>query len=274
MNIFISWSGKTSMEIAELIKNFIPKVIQFAKPYYTPDDIEKGLKWESEINIKLAECTIGLICLTKDNTDKPWILFEAGALSNRLDKAKVCPILFGIKKSEITGPLSTFQLTEFTKIDFLKLIKSINKSLDEFQIDESNLTEVFDAFYPKLEKEITEILKFNENSIDPKPKRKDREILEEILILVRRQVSQKDNLSILEKRNLQQHFNQILDTTLRNSKDIEMDFKPGDYVVHERFGKGQIIHILDLDPPKVSVKFDDFGQKNLYVSYANLKKNN
>ena len=124
MNIFISWSGKASMEIAELIKNFIPKVIQSAKPYYTPDDIEKGLKWETEINQKLAECSIGLICLTKDNTDKPWILFEAGALSNRLDKAKVCPVLFGIKKSEITGPLSTFQLTEFTKNDFLKLLKS------------------------------------------------------------------------------------------------------------------------------------------------------
>lgn len=271
MNIFISWSGKASMEIAELIKNFIPKVIQSAKPYYTPDDIEKGLKWETEINQKLAECSIGLICLTKDNTDKPWILFEAGALSNRLDKAKVCPVLFGIKKSEITGPLSTFQLTEFTKNDFLKLLKSINKSLEENQINESNLTEIYEAFYPKLEENIKEIIKNNDSTIETKPKRKDREILEEILLLVRRQVSQSDKLSLIEKRNTKQYLFDLFNEGKITHKET-YDFNEGDMVYHNKFGNGQIVKIRNTEKPSVTVEFESEGMKNLYLDFAKLKK--
>lgn len=260
------------MEIAELIKKFIPKVIQSAKPYYTPDDIEKGLKWETEINQKLAECSIGLICLTKDNTDKPWILFEAGALSNRLDKAKVCPVLFGIKKSEITGPLSTFQLTEFTKNDFLKLLKSINKSLEENQIDETNLNEIYEAFYPKLEENIQDIIKNNDSAIETKPKRKDREILEEILLLVRRQVSLGDKLSLLEKRNLKQSYLFDLFNEEKINPKETYDFSEGDMVFHNRFGNGQIVKIRNTEKPSVTVEFESEGIKNLYLEYAKLKK--
>ena len=82
-NVFISWSGQQSEEIAEELRNWIPSVLQFAKPYYTPNDIEKGAKWSSEVSQKLSECNVGIVCLTKDNFAKPWILFEAGALSKR-----------------------------------------------------------------------------------------------------------------------------------------------------------------------------------------------
>ncbi|WP_257721520.1 hypothetical protein [Chryseobacterium sp. IHB B 17019] len=42
MNIFISWSGDTSKQIAEELKNWLPLVIQSANPFYTPSDIEPG----------------------------------------------------------------------------------------------------------------------------------------------------------------------------------------------------------------------------------------
>ncbi|MFS4428462.1 toll/interleukin-1 receptor domain-containing protein [Chryseobacterium sp. S90] len=192
MNIFISWSGDTSMKIAEEIKNWIPKVLQSAKPYYTPSDIEKGTKWEAEINQKLSECVVGIICLTSDNTEKPWILFEAGALSNRLDKSKVCPLLFGIKKSDVIGPLARFQLTDFNKVDMFKMIKSVNKSLDDKAIDLPLLTEMFDTFYPKLEENVKKILDSVNNPV-LKPQRSDRDILEEVLNIVRKQNNQHNN---------------------------------------------------------------------------------
>ncbi|MFT5823965.1 MAG: hypothetical protein ACI8ZM_005231 [Crocinitomix sp.] len=44
MNIFISWSGDLSKKIAKEIKDWIPMVLQSAKPYFTPEDIEKGMK--------------------------------------------------------------------------------------------------------------------------------------------------------------------------------------------------------------------------------------
>ncbi|WP_161594629.1 hypothetical protein [Marimonas lutisalis] len=43
-NVFISWSGATSKRIAEELRGWIPATLQFAKPYFTPDDIEKGSK--------------------------------------------------------------------------------------------------------------------------------------------------------------------------------------------------------------------------------------
>ena len=43
-DVFISWSGDRSKEIAEALRKWIPSVLQFAKPYYTPSDIEKGAK--------------------------------------------------------------------------------------------------------------------------------------------------------------------------------------------------------------------------------------
>jgi hypothetical protein len=117
-NVFISWSGDASKEIAEVLRNWIPSVIQSAKPYFTPNDIEKGAKWGNEISKKLSDCNVGIICLTRENVNRPWILFEAGALSKDLDQAKVCSILFGIDNADISWPLTTFQTTEFDKADF------------------------------------------------------------------------------------------------------------------------------------------------------------
>jgi hypothetical protein len=42
INVFISWSGDQSKAIAEELRNWIPSVLQFARPYFTPNDIEKG----------------------------------------------------------------------------------------------------------------------------------------------------------------------------------------------------------------------------------------
>ncbi len=87
MRIFISWSGDLSKNIAEIFRQWIPGVIQAAKPYYSPDDITKGTRWSSEISKELDASKIGIICLTKDNLDSSWIMFEAGALSKNIEKS-------------------------------------------------------------------------------------------------------------------------------------------------------------------------------------------
>jgi hypothetical protein len=91
MKVFISWSGDLSKNIAEIFRQWIPSVIQAVKPYYSPDDVTKGTRWSTEISKELDNSKIGIICLTRDNIEKPWIMFEAGAISKNLDKAKVFP---------------------------------------------------------------------------------------------------------------------------------------------------------------------------------------
>lgn len=247
MNIFISWSGETSMKIASELKNFIPRILQSAKPYYTPSDIEKGSRWETEINQKLQECLVGLICLTSDNTEKPWIMFEAGALSNRLDKSKVCSILFGLKKSEVTGPLSRFQMTDFNETDFFKLAQSINSSLGDMKIENAVLKESFDAFYPPFEKKVLELLDEHQPSLN-KPERPERDILEEILDLVRKQNRTNMEIPVLKSR-MKSPYAKV---RVYN----ENDFSVGDKVMHEDYGLGVVDKLhFENDDAQISILF-------------------
>lgn len=198
MKIFLSWSGRKSQDIASELSKWIPTVLQSTKPYFSPSDIEKGSKWDSEITKNLNECGTGIICVTPENTNSPWILFEAGALSNRLEKAKVCPLLFELTNSDLTGPLSTFQTTVFNKDEFKKLILTLNKQLGENKISEAILDETFEMFYPKLENKISEILT-QKVTVSNIVERSEREILEEILELTR---IQHNNTEISRKSTL------------------------------------------------------------------------
>lgn len=182
--VFISWSGEVSKEIAEELREWIPSVLQFARPYFTPNDVEKGSKWGTEISQQLAETNVGIICLTRDNFTKPWILFEAGALSKDLDNSKVCSVLFGMENSDLTGPLTTFQTTSFDQSDFRKLMLSINDSAGDRALSRDIFENVFLLWWPILEEKIGLILR-KEPSLADKEVRSERDLLEEVLDLTR-----------------------------------------------------------------------------------------
>lgn len=194
--IFISWSGELSKALGEAVKDWIPKVLQSVKPYFTPDDIEKGMRWTKEISGELGASHLGIICLTKENQHSPWILFEAGALSKNIEKSKVCPILFNFDTAELKGPLASFQATKFNKEDIKKLLESINNSCDESKLEQKSLDETFELWWPKLEEKIKEILAQEKGAAKPQ-KRTDRDILEEILEITRSNA----NLVLSEQRS-------------------------------------------------------------------------
>lgn len=183
MKIFISWSGELSKNIAEIFRQWIPGVIQAVKPYYSPDDITKGTRWSSEISKELDASKLGIICLTKDNLNSPWIMFEAGALSKNIDKSKVCPLLFDIEPSDIQGPLVQFQAAKFSKKEMKKVIKMINSELGDGALASDVLDNVFDMWWVKLDEKIQAELN------TPKEKKADlrteRDLLEEVLKLTR-----------------------------------------------------------------------------------------
>ena len=182
--VFISWSGDLSNKLAEAVRQWLPGVLQFVKPYFTPSDIEKGTRWGSDILVELDNSDIGIICLTKENLNKPWILFESGALSKNFDKSRVCTLLFDVETTDLTGPLTIFQNTCFRKEDFKKLVKSINNAGGDSKLEESILDEVFDMWWPRLEEQVNQILQAHQN-VDEGDHRTERDLLEEILELTR-----------------------------------------------------------------------------------------
>ena len=184
MKVFISWSGALGESLGNSIRNWLPNVIQSVSPYFTPLDTDKGVRWESEIASELQDSTIGILCITRESLNSSWLLFEAGALSKQLNQSRVCPILFGIKPTDLSGPLRQFQATEFTREDFGLLIAQINDCLGNDKLAEKTLQQVFNKWWPDLEKELSQIM--GEQPTQKKPVRKQTEILDEILTLVRK----------------------------------------------------------------------------------------
>ncbi|MDF4850118.1 hypothetical protein P3555_25250, partial [Vibrio parahaemolyticus] len=148
------------------------------------EDIDKGTRWASDIAGELDESSFGILCVTKANLAAPWLNFEAGALGKSVDKSRVCPVLFRIKRSEISGPMLQFQSTVIEKEDVYKLLKSINDACGTDSIDEARLEKGFDVWWPFLEQDLGKI----PNNSKPKkeePENPTEKILEEILQLSR-----------------------------------------------------------------------------------------
>lgn len=200
MKVFLSWSGKRSKETAEALKDWLPQVIQAIDPWIS-SDIEKGARWGKDVAEKLEESKVGIICLTKENLNENWILFEAGALSKTKD-AHVCTFLLDISPTDVKQPLSQFQHTKFEKEDLRKLMYTINRAVkktNERSLPEKSLNEIFDVFWPKIEEKLKKIVK----KLPEKDQqiRSDREILEEILETLRRQEKHLE-ISFTELENL------------------------------------------------------------------------
>ena len=108
VKVFISWSGNTSLKVAQIFREWLPSVIQSIEPYVSSEDIDKGARWSTDIAKELEDSTFGILCVTKDNLEAPWLSFEAGALSKTMEKAFVNPFLFDIKRSEVKGRFCNF----------------------------------------------------------------------------------------------------------------------------------------------------------------------
>lgn len=191
--VFISWSGDLSKRLGEALRKWLPGVLQYVRPYFTPDDIEKGAKWNSDIARELEEANIGLICLTRDNIDKAWILFEAGALSKSFEKSRVCTILFNLDTTDLKGPLTSFQTTRFNKDDIKRLVDTINNAAGDDKLEHQVLENVFAMWWPRLEEQVAEILASHTED-NPEARRSDRDILEEMLALTRMSTSRSHRL--------------------------------------------------------------------------------
>ncbi|HEX8391686.1 MAG TPA: hypothetical protein VF665_04935 [Longimicrobium sp.] len=130
MKVFLSWSGTISHGVALAFREWLPLVIQSVQPYVSSEDIDKGARWSSDIAAELAESTYGILFVTPENIEAPWLNFEAGALSKAVDKAFVTPFLFGVKRSDVKGRIVQFQSAIYERADVWKMLQSINAAAE------------------------------------------------------------------------------------------------------------------------------------------------
>jgi hypothetical protein len=179
--VFISWSGERSRYVAEALRGWLPVVLQAANPWMSAQDAEKGTRWEPEIMSKLEESDIGIVCLTPQNLDSPWLLFEAGALAKKIGKSRVCTYLLDLTPAEVPPPMGMFQHTVIARDETRKLLEAINNSQAK-PIGKDILDASFSALWPSLEEKIKAIPQAQEPA---KPVRSLNDMMEELLAITR-----------------------------------------------------------------------------------------
>ena len=186
MLVFISWSGTQSKAVAEVLSASLNRVIQSVDPWISVE-LEKGQRWGAEVTSKLQASRIGIVCLTPENLNSPWLLFEAGAISNTVG-ATVCTLLVGVQPTDVKQPLGQFQHTSFDEPDMRRLIGSINtqvREVGERALSEKVLDEVFTLNWPFLKDSVLNIPVVAKTG-NPND-RTEKELLQEALELLRAQ---------------------------------------------------------------------------------------
>jgi hypothetical protein len=97
-------------------------------------DIDIGARWGPNLDKELEETHFGILCLTPECLESPWIHYEAGALSKFVDKAHVCPYLLGLEPSDVKGPFVNFQAAEANKTGTLKLVSRQSSRVVKFMM--------------------------------------------------------------------------------------------------------------------------------------------
>jgi hypothetical protein len=171
LKIFLSWSGDRSRHVAEALRGWLKKVIQAIDPWMSEQDLQTGGRWNPELETALADSIFGVSCLTKSNLQKPWILFEAGALASKVkDRSFLCPYLIDLEFEELGYPLATFHGQKCDKAGTFKLVCGINNALRSVQpagaLPDNDLAETFKTFWPKLKKQLKKLPN------EPAPRRK------------------------------------------------------------------------------------------------------
>lgn len=182
MKIFISWSGTTSRQVAEALKEWLPFVINEAEAWVSSRDIESGQNWNEEILNELAAADFGVVCVTKENQDSTWLNFEAGALVNAFGTGRVAPLAINLRPTDIKKPLGQFQGPDVSLDGITRLVQSLNSAAVK-PLDAAHLAVAAKTFWPVLEPKILAAVD-SEQTKNPRV-RPDRELLEELVSSMR-----------------------------------------------------------------------------------------
>lgn len=185
MNVFISWSGPRSKAVAEALTSWMKCVIQSVKPWISTQNLDSGTVWFNEINEQLQSTSIGIICITQENKNNPWILFETGALAKGLDNGRIYTFLVDLDEKDLSPPLSQFNHTFPTNFESMKkLVSSLNRLSPTSSLDATTLDKVFAIYWDQFQQDFRTALDNNKPGKKVE-KRSGDDILEEILISVR-----------------------------------------------------------------------------------------
>ncbi|MCA2305154.1 toll/interleukin-1 receptor domain-containing protein [Mycobacterium intracellulare] len=153
--IFISWSGPLAKSIARALRDWLPTMFDNIDPWFSDTDIPAGTTWFGEIQQRLDSSRYGIIVITTENVEKPWLNFEAGSLSKKLgeDATRVTPLLVNFNQvTELTNhPLDQYNAVLLDKDGVGRLCTSIALAANR---NTNNVSARFEQMWQQLEAQI------------------------------------------------------------------------------------------------------------------------
>lgn len=189
MNIFISWSGIRSNAIAQACQRFIPLVLQQVRLISSESDIEKGERWSNKLRYTVDAADVALLVITPENLNNPWLAFEAGTLSTKTKSVE--SLLVDLSPADLPMPFAQFQALTLSRTDMHRFLASLNSRLDP-PLPSNSFDTLFEVMWPKFQQELEGLPEASppethagKSAVSASLRRPDRELLEEVLTLVR-----------------------------------------------------------------------------------------
>lgn len=180
VKVFISWSKPYSQKLAEAFSDWINKVVQSTEIFISSGDIETGTRWVMKLATELSENNVGVAFVTQENKHAPWIQFEAGAISKNQTEGQFIPILTDLTNVDLkSNPLKQFQGVQLDEKGLRKVVHAIAKRAEGIDYEKSKVDEIFDVWWPSLEKKFQNIAE-NSKSDDEVTINKDAVSLEDL----------------------------------------------------------------------------------------------
>lgn len=173
--IFASWSGERSKAVALGLKSLLQDLFQEGVEVFVSDHISPGEAWAQRLGAELEQSDFGILCLTLDNFEAPWLLFEAGAIAKKFGTSKVVPYLIDpLPPAAERSPLAQFQHVRADREGTYRLVESINN----LRANARSMERPFARWWPDLEQTLAGL---------PVPKteqagtKSERQLLEQVL---------------------------------------------------------------------------------------------
>jgi hypothetical protein len=147
--VFIGWSGSRSGVVAQALRYWLQCLSTDVEPWVSSVDSRFGGPWWDELQTELTRSAAGILCITPENKDSPWLHFEAGALARSVRRPLVVPYAVGMDTAAISSPISIFQGATANEQDTFRMISHLLPSIGAEYDGDSN---IFEVFWPLFEK--------------------------------------------------------------------------------------------------------------------------
>lgn len=137
--------------VAEGLHGWVQKVIHFAEPFLSSDDILIGERWSGVLTNELDASGFGILCITKRSLASPWLLFEAGVLAGGYrNYRRVCPYLIDLTPEDLSPPLNQFNAAVADETGTFRMMRSLNTTPDGQLIPDEILRSSFKVWWEEL----------------------------------------------------------------------------------------------------------------------------